>query len=178
MKFSASTGGFYCAEINGDNIPADAVEITDAEHAALLHGQSQGERIVADAAGRPVLQAPTADDVKAAAWGAIKAERDRRILQGGYQVGAHWYHSDTFSRTQQLGLVMLGANLPANVKWKTMGGAKVDMTQALAQQVFGAAAASDIAIFAVAETHKAAMEASADPAAYDFSGGWPPAFGD
>jgi hypothetical protein len=52
------------------------------------------------------------------------------------------------------------------------------MTQALAQQVFGAAAASDIAIFAVAETHKAAMEASADPAAYDFSGGWPPAFGD
>ena len=41
----------------------------------------------------------------------------------------------------------------------------------------GTAAASDIAIFSAAEAHRVAMEASADPAAYDFTGGWPPMFG-
>ena len=58
MFFSKSTGGFYAREIHGDNIPDDAVEITEAEHAALLEGQSQGKLIVADANGRPILQDP------------------------------------------------------------------------------------------------------------------------
>lgn len=43
---------------------------------------------------------------------------------------------------------------------------------------FDAAAASDQAIFAVAETHRVAMEASADPASYDYSGGWPKVYGE
>jgi hypothetical protein len=36
------------------NIPADAVEITDAEHMALINAQSAGKCIQADASGRPV----------------------------------------------------------------------------------------------------------------------------
>jgi len=114
---------------------------------------------------------------KAEIWARIKTERDRRIQNGGYKVGAKWYHSDTFSRTQQMGLVMMGANLPANVQWKTMDNTFVTMTQTLAGQIFGTAAASDIGIFSAAEAHRVAMEASADPAAYDFTGGWPPMFG-
>ena len=58
MFYSKQTGGFYDREIHGDNIPADAVEITKAEHAALLSGQSEGKRIVPDADGVPVLQEP------------------------------------------------------------------------------------------------------------------------
>jgi hypothetical protein len=58
MHYSPSTRGFYLTTIHGDNIPADATEITDAEHQALLAGQSQGKRITADANGRPVLQDP------------------------------------------------------------------------------------------------------------------------
>ncbi|WP_368639452.1 hypothetical protein ABRZ04_10455 [Castellaniella ginsengisoli] len=58
MLYSASTGGFYSREINGDNIPADAVEITAADHAALLQGQTDGQRIVSDESGRPVLADP------------------------------------------------------------------------------------------------------------------------
>lgn len=58
MFYSAKTRGFYSPEIHGDNIPADAVEITVAEHAALLEGQSRGKVIVADANGRPALQDP------------------------------------------------------------------------------------------------------------------------
>lgn len=58
--YSATTGGFYDREIHGDNIPADAVEITAEEHVTLLNGQSSGKRIVADENGFPVLAAPPA----------------------------------------------------------------------------------------------------------------------
>ena len=58
MFYAKSTGGFYDTAIHGDNIPADAVEITTEEHAALLAGQGHGKIITADADGKPVLQDP------------------------------------------------------------------------------------------------------------------------
>ena len=60
MFYSKSTGGFYDRAIHGDNIPADAVEISTELHAALLEGQSQGNRIIADENGFPVLADPPA----------------------------------------------------------------------------------------------------------------------
>lgn len=60
MFYSAKTGGFYDRDIHGVNIPGDAVEITVAEHAALLTAQSAGKRIEADANGRPVAVDPPA----------------------------------------------------------------------------------------------------------------------
>ena len=60
MFYSKSTAGFYSHEIHGDNIPSDAVEISSAEHAALIDGQSNGKRIVADENGFPVLADPPA----------------------------------------------------------------------------------------------------------------------
>ncbi|WP_438307569.1 phage tail assembly chaperone [Pseudomonas guariconensis] len=54
--YSASTRGFYSSEINGDDIPGDAVEITLEQHAALLEGEAFGLIIVANAQGLPVLQ--------------------------------------------------------------------------------------------------------------------------
>lgn len=77
MYYSKSTGGFYSVEIHGENIPADAVEITAEEHAALLAGQSIGKRIVADLDGRPMLAdppPPTPEQVKAIRRAEIKAE--------------------------------------------------------------------------------------------------------
>lgn len=177
MFYSKATGGFYTAEIHGINIPADAVEITPAEHAALLDAQSAGKLITGDAAGFPVAVDPPPPGV-AQIWEAIKAERDRRADAGGYLVAGKWFHSDQKSRSQQLGLVLLGASLPAGWQWKTMDGSFVAMTPALAQQILATAAASDVAIFTAAEIHKAAMEASAAPAAYDFAGGWPAGFGE
>ena len=58
MFYAKSTGGFYDAGVHGDAIQPDAIEITVEEHAALIEGQSQGKRIVADESGRPVLQDP------------------------------------------------------------------------------------------------------------------------
>ena len=83
MFYAKSTGGFYASEIHGDKIPADAVEITDAEHAALLEGQSAGKRITADADGKPVLTDPPAPtheqllaQAQAARAAAYQAEAD------------------------------------------------------------------------------------------------------
>lgn len=113
---------------------------------------------------------------QAAAWERIKAERDRRKF-AGVKVGAHWFHSDDSSRIQQLALAMMGASMPAGLQWKTLTLSPptvfVTMTPALAAGIFQATAASDAAIFAAAETHRVAMEASATPESYDCSGGWP-----
>lgn len=68
LFYSAAEGGFYIPEIHGADIPADAVEITEAEHRALLAGQSAGQRIVADGQGRPTLQNPLADPAAALAF--------------------------------------------------------------------------------------------------------------
>lgn len=68
MLYSAQTGGFYAREIHGAAIPPDAVEITTAQHAALLDGQSQGKIISADKNGKPVLKdppPPTAEELQA-----------------------------------------------------------------------------------------------------------------
>ncbi|OHC70006.1 MAG: hypothetical protein A3H93_17185 [Rhodocyclales bacterium RIFCSPLOWO2_02_FULL_63_24] len=123
------------------------------------------------------------------AWTAIKARRDA-IKVGGVQVGAYWFHSDADSRIQHLGLKDKARDLLAAggtmadaitilgqpVQWKTLSGAFVTVTVQLAYDIVTAAGNLDATAFAVAETHRQAMEAAADPALYDFSVGWPPAF--
>ena len=119
---------------------------------------------------------PPLADRQAAAWERIKYERDRRKYFG-VKVGQHWFHSDDPSRIQQLALAMMGNAIPAGLMWKTLTTTPppvfVEMTPALAQSIFTATAASDAAIFAAAETHRMAMEASAAPESYDCTSGWP-----
>jgi len=111
-------------------------------------------------------------------WLLIQGERDRRKLTGGYKVGNYWFHSDNTSRIQQIGLVMLGANIPNNILWKTMSGVFIPMTPQLAIQIFQSAAASDIAIFSAAEQKKLEMLASSNPTEYDYMSGWPKIYGE
>lgn len=87
MFYSKTTGGFYTREIHGDNIPADAVEITEAEHAALIEGQSMGKVIVADENGRPTLQdppPPTAEQIIAQYTAAVQKHLDDFARTRGY----------------------------------------------------------------------------------------------
>ena len=87
MFYSKSTGGFYTREIHGDNIPADAVEITEAEHAALIEGQSNGKRIVADENGYPILQdppPPTAEQIIAKYTADVQQHLDAFARTRGY----------------------------------------------------------------------------------------------
>lgn len=79
VLYSPTAGGFYTREIHGDNIPADAVEITVEEHQALIEGQAQGKRIVADENGYPVLQdppPPTAEQIIAKYTAAVQKHLD------------------------------------------------------------------------------------------------------
>ncbi len=115
-------------------------------------------------------------DRRAALWEQIKATRDRLSDEGGYSVTVNgtpkWFHSDGKSKTQQLALTMLGANVPS-VPWKTMDGSFVTMSQPLAAAIFQAALSMDMALFAHAESLKAQVEASEDPSSIDISTGWP-----
>lgn len=124
---------------------------------------------------RPEVPLTPLPERQAEAWERIKHERDRRKSLG-VKVGAHWYHSDADSRIQQISLFVMGAAVPP-VQWKTLtlSGPPVfvTMTQALAGGIFQGTAASDAAIFAAAEAHRVAMEASSAPEDYDTSTGWP-----
>lgn len=117
--------------------------------------------------------------VREVLWSRIKAHRDDLTQSGGAKVGVNWFHSDTHSKVQQLALLMAGANLPAGIQWKTMGGAFVEMTPTLAAQLYQAQMVQEQAIFMRAETHKAALAALPDAvalSAYDWKAGWPEVF--
>lgn len=103
-------------------------------------------------------------------WLEIKRERDQR-KNGGVFVSGKWFHTDTESRIQWLGLVIMGAAVPP-IEWKTMDGTFITISQALVGAVFQTIAAGDSADFANAEAHRAAMMLSATPETYAYSSGW------
>ncbi len=121
MFYSAQTGGFYDREIHGDAIPADAVEITTTEHAALLAGQSAGQRIEADEHGRPVLRDTPAPDNDAQA-DAARARRDTLItatdylLMPDYPISAAQL-AEVRAYRQALRDVPLQAGFPQTIDW-------------------------------------------------------------
>lgn len=85
MLYSRSTKGFYLAEIHGDRIPHDAVEISDDVYSALIEGQSQGKVISTNADGIPFLDdAPTPNvaDLILAKRRAIEVKRIEEEVKG------------------------------------------------------------------------------------------------
>lgn len=147
---------------DGAIIPADS---GNADWGAYQSWVSEG--------GVPLpVEVPSLEARRAAAWERIKAERERRRFNGVF-VGGNWFHSNDTSRIQQLGLVIMGANIPPGTLWRTMDNTEVPMSPTLAGGIFQAVAMSDAAHFAAAKVHRAAMELAPDPDAYDFSAGWP-----
>jgi hypothetical protein len=110
MYYSKSTGGFYDEAIHGTRkiaatvvgessisetevpnpaclIPADAVEITRGQHAALMLAQSQGKAITADANGAPIAAdppPPSPEQLKAMLVVAVQAHLDAQARAMGY----------------------------------------------------------------------------------------------
>lgn len=126
-------------------------------------------------------------EAEAKAWELIKAERDRRTL-AGFNVGTEWVHSDLFSRSQWLGLKDNARDAMASgaamgdvlhdseakpIVWKMLDGSFVPVTSQLAFDVVAAVTRSDMAIFTVAEQHRAAMVACQAPVDYDCTTNWP-----
>ena len=105
---------------------------------------------------------------------AIKAERDRRKFNGVF-VSGKWIHTDTYSRTQWMGMVMMGASVPA-IEWTTMDNTSITTSQALAGAVFQATATLDSTLFAFAKSLIDTVNASSDPTSVDITTGWPATF--
>lgn len=79
MFFAKSTCGFYTRPIHDDNIPLDAVSITDEVYTSLINGQSSGKVISGDDEGFPVLSEPpmpSTDELSCR----VRDERNRRVL--------------------------------------------------------------------------------------------------
>lgn len=169
MKFYKKTTNGITSVLSS-NVPyeadADFLEIDEAEYLML---------------SVPAVVVPTVAQTKVAVWNRIKAERDRRKA-GGFKVGTLWYHSDEASRGQYSILLSMAVEkaIPIGTAlspaWKDMAGNFAPMTVALLRQIRDAGLALEQQLFTTAETHRAAMEASADPVSYDFSAGWPAAF--
>lgn len=154
MLFSKATNGFYDPAIHGVNIPADAVEITSEQHAALLAAQSSGKRIVGDDNGYPIAvdpPAPTLDETRAHALADIDAEAGR--ARARYITVAPGQEATYILKAQQAVAFKAGGYagaVPGLVQ------AEIDATGATAQQ-----AADDILAQEAAWAYKAAQIESA-----------------
>lgn len=140
------------------------------------------------AAGEPPVR--SLSEIRADQWAAIKSRREN-AKQGGYLCHEKWFHSDDASRVQQLGLKDKARDLIAAggamsdiitignepLMWKTMDGTFIAITAQIAYDLIDACSLLDAFAFTVAEQHRQAMFASADPANYDYSQGWPESYG-
>ena len=66
MFYSNTTKGFYTTDIHGENIPSDAVEITNEYHSELINQQGFDKFIDGDENGYPILKdvpAPSAEQL-------------------------------------------------------------------------------------------------------------------
>ncbi len=122
-------------------------------------------------------------------WSRIKQIRDTKTQQGGYKAQGKWFHSDTFSRSQQIGLArkadrveysngdmdtqFSGDEPNSLLFWKTMDGSFVPVTPRLAQSISDAAEQSDISIFKYAEQLNQQVKLSANPTSIDIEQDWP-----
>lgn len=83
ILYSAATGGFYDTELH-DTLPADACEISAADHAQLLADQAEGLQIVAGVDGRPIAVDPPPPSAEQA-MAAVRRERDRLLDESDFR---------------------------------------------------------------------------------------------
>ena len=149
MFYSAEKNGFYAREIHGDDMPADVVEITAEEHAALLAGQSNGKTIAADEAGRPVLQdppPPTTEQLREE-W---KASRDAAVEAIDVTTDAgNTFDGDEVSQGRMARAILaLNAAAPGTtVNWILADNSVIDATAAELTEALALAGAAQAALW-------------------------------
>lgn len=157
-------------------LPEGAVELSESQW-----GDRFNLRLVSGVLSNDPIVRPL-EVVKADVFFRVKAERDRRRFNGGVKVGVLWFKSDQLATGEYTALALIGAPLPEatvlRAGWRTMGGGTIDMTPLLVRQILAAGLAAVAAIDDVAQAHMTALATCEDPAAYDFSSGWPPVFGE
>lgn len=83
IKYSKSTNAFYDTDINED-IPVDAVVISQEKHRELMLGQIDGMVITSDANGNPILVEPAPPSPE-------EIQRQTNFKARAYLAETDWY---------------------------------------------------------------------------------------
>jgi len=172
--FSPSASGFYCIEVHGDNMPADAIAISDELYRSL-----QGRQIAVGLDGLPELYvAPPPslserrDTLKAAATKKrFEVETGGLTLPNGARVGTD--RDDQNSIANAVAAIAL-TGLEA-IDFKASGGAWVSIAVPELQTIAAAVGRHKQACFTAERLHHEAIDALADEKidGYDVAVGWP-----
>ncbi|MFJ4143533.1 hypothetical protein [Pseudomonas sp. NPDC089734] len=84
--YSVATGGFYSSDINGSDIPNDAVEISETMYLDLREGRAQGKQILMNASGLFELKEVelSSDEVIRLLRDGIQQHMDAAAVTAGY----------------------------------------------------------------------------------------------
>lgn len=164
MFYAKSTGGFYTTEIHGDNIPSDAVVITEATHQSLLAGQSSGQVISADATGKPILVSfaslMTLDQTKVTQIATLTNAYNNAIQQPINYMSTTFQADSASQDTLNKVLVALSGTVPTGFYWMDSTNNKVSMTFAQLQGLAGAMMAQGWTAFQHLQAQKSLVNAA------------------
>lgn len=157
------------------SIPADPANV---DYQAYLLWQ---------AAGGVALPEETREQVIARVGRQIAIRRDQEA-KAEFEVDGEWYQAADANAIEVLGmglaiaLVAMG-KLPPQVlariesaEWTTVAGDRVAITEELILKLFVAHIMHKADVYDAAKQHVEALAQASDPAAYDYSGGWPPRY--
>lgn len=179
MHYAKSTGGYYDAAFHGDDIPADAVEITEQYHAELLQAQSDGKQIIADESGYPIaIDQPLPVRTKNTLLAEV-ANKRWQVETGGIVVRDTPIATDRESQSQlNSAYTSLKNGLTHDTPWKSADGSFKLVQLAELETVAQAVATHVRTCFATEQAHVEAinmLQTQAERDAYDIHSGWPSA---
>lgn len=154
MFYSKSTGGFYSTKNHGENIPPDAVEISDDDYAALMN-HSDGWEIVADSNGYPIRLAPGLPSAAVLLKSIDNAADAARAAVAGDPLRAVEY-----DRARIESQAFANAGYPADAVPRTVAAWAINgrTAQQAADSILAEAAAYTEALYVIRETRLAAKE--------------------
>jgi hypothetical protein len=134
IYYSKTTGGFYDPNIHlPEQIPGDAVEITEAAHQQLLSLQSNGKQIVGDSSGSPTVIDPeslfTLRQIKDSRLSYINIKR-QESFNTGFVFDGVIYDSDDQAKTNITGVmasIIAGIPLPLDFTWRSKDNNNIPM---------------------------------------------------
>lgn len=154
MFYSKSTGGFYSTKTHGENIPPDAVEISDDDYASLMN-HSDGWEIVADSNGYPIRLAPGLPSAAVLLKSIDNAADAARAAVAGDPLRAVEY-----DRARIEAQAFANAGYPADAVPRTVAAWAINgrTAQQAADSILAEAAAYTEALYVIRETRLAAKE--------------------
>ncbi|WP_042858205.1 tail fiber assembly protein [Dickeya sp. NCPPB 3274] len=124
MFYSKSSNGFYSKEVNGDNIPGDAVAIGDDYYQHLLSEQALGNTIIFDELAKKPIAVTPAPVSETQLAEAVRRQRDNLLLASDWtQVPDAPVDQQAWrSYREVLRQVPEQTGFPHNVEWPALPG--------------------------------------------------------